>query len=225
MGDAIGQMLPFAIGVTLSPIPIIAVVVMLGTPRAHVNGPAFLAGWFAGLLVLGTVVLVVASSVGAQDDGGPAAWVGWLRLVLGALLVYLAAGKWRGRPRGDDEPEMPAWMSRADSFSAPKAARMGVLLSAANPKNLVLTVGAATAIAQTGIDTVDREVALLVFVVLGTVGPALPVGIYAVMGDRAAPVLEDTKRWMSAHNAAIMAVLGLVIGAKLIGDAISVLAG
>ncbi|MBJ7519905.1 MAG: GAP family protein [Solirubrobacteraceae bacterium] len=223
MGDAIGQMLPFAIGVTLSPIPIIAVVVMLGTPRAHVNGPAFLVGWFAGLLVLGTVVLLVASGAGASDDGGPATWTGWLRLALGAVLVHLAVSKWRGRPRGDAEPEMPGWMSKADGFSAPKAAGMGVLLSAANPKNLVLTVGAAAAIAQTGIDTLDQELALVAFVILGTIGPAVPVGVYFGMGDRAEPILEDLKHWLAAHNAAIMTVLMLVIGAKLIGDAISVL--
>ena len=46
MGQAIGQVLPPAVGVGLSPIPIVAVIVMLVTPRARVNGPAFLgAGW------------------------------------------------------------------------------------------------------------------------------------------------------------------------------------
>jgi hypothetical protein len=36
---------------------------------------------------------------------------------------------------------------------------------------------------------------------------------------RAKRVLDDLKLWMASHNAAIMAVLCLVIGAKLIGDA------
>ena len=44
MGEAIGQSLPLAIGVALSPVPIIAVVLMLTTPRARANGPAFLLG-------------------------------------------------------------------------------------------------------------------------------------------------------------------------------------
>jgi len=35
--------------VALSPVPIIAVVLMLGTPRARVNGPAFVLGWVLGL--------------------------------------------------------------------------------------------------------------------------------------------------------------------------------
>ena len=41
------------------------------------------------------------------------------------------------------------------------------------------------------------------------------------MGTRAPDILQRLKLWMSAHNAAIMAVLCLVIGAKLIGDSIS----
>ena len=45
MGEAIGQVLPMAVGVALSPIPIIAVVLMLVTPRAKVNGPMFIVGW------------------------------------------------------------------------------------------------------------------------------------------------------------------------------------
>jgi hypothetical protein len=42
MGEAIGQLLPFAVGVAVSPMPIVAVVLMLVTPRAWSNGPAFL---------------------------------------------------------------------------------------------------------------------------------------------------------------------------------------
>src|SRR3712207_3245611 len=60
-----------------------------------------------------------------------------------------------------------------------------------------------------------------VFVLLGTLGPGIPVGIYVAMGDRAGRVLEDLKSWLAANNAAIMAVLGVVIGAKLLGDGIS----
>ncbi len=53
MGEAIGQVLPLAIGVALSPVPIIAVVLMLGTPKAASNGPAFVLGWIVGLLACG----------------------------------------------------------------------------------------------------------------------------------------------------------------------------
>jgi threonine/homoserine/homoserine lactone efflux protein len=53
MADVIGQVLSLAVGVSLSPVPIMAVVLMLGTPAGRRNGPAFLAGWVIGLAVVG----------------------------------------------------------------------------------------------------------------------------------------------------------------------------
>jgi len=58
VGRAIGQILSFAVAVAISPVPIIGVVLMLSTPRARSNGPAFLVGWIFGLALLGTVVLL-----------------------------------------------------------------------------------------------------------------------------------------------------------------------
>ena len=59
MGAAIGEMLPLAIGIAISPLPIIAVILMLTTPKARTNGLAFLGGWLLGLAVVGAIVLVV----------------------------------------------------------------------------------------------------------------------------------------------------------------------
>ena len=102
---------------------------------------------------------------------------------------------------------------------------MGVALSAINPKNLILVVGASAAIAQTGIPTGEQAAALAVFVVIATVGTGLPVLIYFAMPERSQRLLDDLKNWMAHNNAAIMAVLCLIIGAKLAGDGISGLAG
>ena len=224
MGEAIGQVLSLGVGVALSPVPIIAVVLMLGTARARANGPAFVLGWVIGLAVVGTIVLLAASGADASESGEPATWVDVLKLVLGCLLVLVAVRQWRGRPREGDEAAFPKWMQTIDTFAPGKALAMGALLSGVNPKNLLLTLGAASAIAQTGIDTGQQAVALAVFVAIGTLGPGLPVAIYFALGPRAKRVLDDLKLWMAAHNAAIMAVLCLVIGTKLIGDAIAGLA-
>jgi threonine/homoserine/homoserine lactone efflux protein len=220
MADAIGQVLPLAVGVALSPIPIIGVVLMLGTPRARANGPAFILGWVIGLAVVGTIVLLVSSGANAEEGGEPADWVSIVKLILGLLLLLVALKQWRGRPQGDDEASLPKWMASIDRFTTGRAAAMGLALAAINPKNLILTVGAATAIAQTGASTADQAVALAVFVLIGTLGPGLPVAIYFALGERSEDILARLKTWMARNNTAIMAVLCLVIGAKLVGDAI-----
>jgi threonine/homoserine/homoserine lactone efflux protein len=222
MADAIGQVLSLAVGVAISPVPIIAVVLMLATPHGRVNGPAFLAGWLLGLSVVGAIVLVASNGAGATDsDAAPATWVSWLKIALGLLLVLVAVKQWRGRPRGGEEAALPKWMQTIDGFTPARAVAMGVALSGINPKNLLLTVGASAAIAQAGASTGADVVALAVFVLIGTLGPAAPVLISWFMGDRSRAILDDLKSWMGTHNAAIMAVLCLVIGAKLAGDGIS----
>lgn len=70
---------------------------------------------------------------------------------------------------------------------------LGVLLSAVNPKNLLLVVAAAAAIAGTGIPADEQAVAFAIFVILGTIGPATPVAIFFAMGERSKPLLDELR--------------------------------
>lgn len=90
MNEAIGQILAFGLAVGLSPIPIVGVTLMLATPRARSNGPAFMVGWILGLAAVGTLVLLIADGADASDQGDPATWVSILVLVLGVALIGLA---------------------------------------------------------------------------------------------------------------------------------------
>jgi len=220
MGEAIGQVLPLAIGVAISPVPIIAVILMLVTPRARANGPAFVVGWVVGLAIVGAVVLAIAHPADATDDEGPATWVSVLKLVLGLALVLVALREWRGRPHEGEEAALPKWMGALDGFGPGKALGAGAVLSGLNPKNLLLSVGAAAAIAGAGVSTGEEIGAYAVFAVIATLGVAAPVVLYFALGERSSRMLDDLKGWMGRNNAVIVAVLCLVIGAKLIGDAI-----
>jgi threonine/homoserine/homoserine lactone efflux protein len=220
VGAAIGGTLPFALGVALSPIPIIAVVLMLTTQRARVNGTVFIAGWLAGLAVAGAIALSIAGPADASSSGAPATWVSWLKVVLGAALLLIAALQFRNRPRKGDRVELPKWMDRVDQIKPLPAAGLGVVMGGLNPKNLLLAVAAAAAIAQTGISGGEQAIAYLVFALVGTLGVGTPVAIYVAMGARSEKPLSELKDWMAQHNAVITAVICVIIGVKLIGDAI-----
>ena len=225
MGQAIGGSLPLAVGIALSPIPIIAVVLMLTSRRARINGPAFVLGWLVGLGVVGAIVLVLAGSGGASKSGAPAMGVSWVKLALGVLLLLVAVRQFRSRPRGDEQPQMPKWMATIDNTTPAAAFGLAAALSGVNPKNLLLAAAGAAAIAQTGIPGGQQAIAYVVFALIGTLGVGIPVGIYFALGARSQKLLAGLKDWMSAHNAVIIAVLCLIIAAKLIGDRISGLAG
>jgi threonine/homoserine/homoserine lactone efflux protein len=223
MGQAIGNLLPSAIGVALSPVPIIAVILMLGTARARSNGVAFAVGWIVGLVLVSVVVVLLAS--GSDDsDSGASTMVNVIKLVVGALFLVMALAQWRKRPRSGTEAPLPKWMQAIDQFTAGKSLGFGAVLSGANPKNLALTGAAAATIAEAGLDGGDTAVAIAVFVVVGSLTVAGPVVYFVVAGDRATGPLNSIKQFMGEHNAVIMMILLVVLGAKLVGDGIGGLA-
>jgi threonine/homoserine/homoserine lactone efflux protein len=220
LNEAIGQVLAPAAAVALSPIPIIAVILMLGSARARVNGSAFAIGWITGLVVVSVVVVLVAGNA-SDPDSDTATGVNWVLAAIGVLFLIMAARQWRKRPKRGEAAVMPAWMATSDSISPVKAGVLGIALSAANPKNLALTLAASAGIAQADLDGVDTAIAIATFVVLGSITVAGAVGFYLVSPRRAERPLAEVKQYMSDHNATIMTIVLLILGAKVLGDAIS----
>lgn len=221
MGAAIGEILGNAVGVAISPVPIIAVILMLFTARASGNSLSFLAGWVIGLSVAGAIVLALGLE---SSGGGESTTSGWIKVVIGVLFLGLGWKQWSGRPIGDEQPTMPGWMQAIDRFSAPKSFGIGFLLSAVNPKNLGLTIAAMTKVGAAGLSTGEEVGTLVVFVVIASSTVATPVVLYMTLGSKADATLTAMKDWLSENNNTVMTVLFVVLGAKLLGDGIAVVA-
>lgn len=221
MGAAIGDILGFAVGVAISPVPIIAVILMLFSAKAKANGVSFVLGWLIGLLLAGGVVLAIGLEA---SEGGPSDASGWIKILIGVLFLFLAWRQWSGRPQGEEEPQMPGWMASIDDFTAAKSFGLAFLLAAVNPKNLGLTVAAAAAISAGGLTGGEEVVVLAVFALLASLTVAVPVVWFLVSGPSAEEQLNVMKDWLLANNNTVMAVLFVVLGAKLLGDGISIIA-
>jgi threonine/homoserine/homoserine lactone efflux protein len=219
--QAIGDVLPLAIAAAISPFPIIGVVLMLVTPRARLNSLMFVLGWLTGLAVVGAIGLTILGAAGAGKDGKPSAGASLFEIVVGAVLLAFAARQWHKRPAPGEEPELPKWMSAVEHFSPGQAATTGLALSGVNPKNLILTLAAATSIAATNLPGIDQVIAFAIYGLIATLGVAAPVLVYFTMGERAPVILDDLKNWLGRNNAAIMAVIFAVIGAKVLGQGIA----
>ncbi|MFJ2776283.1 GAP family protein [Kitasatospora sp. NPDC087315] len=224
MGKVLGDVLGLAAGVAISPLPIIAVILVLVTPRGRLNGPLFTIGWIVGLSAVGAVMLAIGGSGGASTGHQqPAAWVGGLKTGLGLLLVLFGVRQWRRRPTAATEAQLPKWMAAIDRFTPIKITGLGLALSAANVKNASLTIAAASSISAAGLPVGQQVASLAVFVVIGSLGLLAPLAVLLFAGERAASVLSSWKDWTARHNAAVMAALFFVLGAKLLGDGISIL--
>ena len=220
MGQGISEILTFAIGVAISPVPIIAVILMLFSSRARVSGPMFLLGWVLALAVVSGVAYVIAGAGSPSTSTAAAEGVSWVQIVFGVLFLLLAGRSWRNRPAPGAEPQMPKWMAGIDGFAPGKALGFGVLLAGVNPKNLLLAAGAGSALAVTGPSTTQAVVSLVVFVVIGSLTIAGPVVFYLLGGERAKTQLDSVKGWLAVHNDAVMMVLFLVLGGNLIAKGI-----
>ncbi len=220
MGQAISEVLTYGVGVAISVAPIIAVILMLFSERARVNGPCFLLGWVIALAAVSIIAYVVANQSNAASNSTTSDAISWGHIVLGVLLLLVAARNWRNRPAPGTEPPMPKWMAGMDSLAPGRAFGLGLLLDGANPKNLILTIAAATGLAQLGPSTSEAVVSLIVFVVVGSLTIAGPVVYYLLGGEHAKGVLDQLKDWLRLHNVAVMAVVFLVLGVDLIAKGI-----
>ena len=147
----------------------------------------------------------------------------WSMPVLGVALLAAALKTWRGRPEPGQEAPPLGGSARGHDFTIARAGcRRPCAFRGSIPKN----VGADEVAAAAGIDTfglpTDQQVAvLLAFVVLASIGVLTPLTVSLALGDGSRALLDNMKGWMARNNAVIMTVLFVLIGAKLIGDAIS----
>jgi threonine/homoserine/homoserine lactone efflux protein len=221
MGSVIGEILPLAVGIAISPIPIIAVILMLLSPRAKGASVGFMIGWVAGIVVAIVVFTLLSSVIPQRSSGGSSAG-GVIKIIFGVLLLFLAFRQWRGRPAKDEQATMPKWMSAIDSMTAAKALGLGFLLAAVNPKNLLMAASAGLIVGGAGLGF-GRGLALviIIFVLLAACTVVIPVIGYLMASAQLAGPLDRLRGWLVENNSTIMAVLLLVIGVAVIGKGIA----
>ena len=114
-----------------------------------------------------------------------------------------------------------AWVRSIQSATPAGALRLGLVLSAANPKIVLLAAPAGLAIGAEAPSAGAATGAALLFTAVAAASVAVPVAMYAVAGERIVPALRAAGTWLETNNQSIMAVvitiIGLVVLVKGIG--------
>jgi threonine/homoserine/homoserine lactone efflux protein len=209
--------LPLALGIALSPFPIIPAILLLLTPRAAANAWSFLAAWVVGILAATTVFTLLTDVIEKQETSP--VWVSWVRVVGGVALVVYGLLQWRSR---NDNSDLPGWMASIERATPTSALRVGLLLSAANPKVVLIAAAGGLAIGAGSTSAWAEVATVLAFTAIAASTVAIPVVLYTLLGDRVLRPLTRAKDWLTTHNSAVMGlvlvVLGLLLLSKGVGD-------
>jgi hypothetical protein len=225
MGKVVGDTLPYAEGVAISPMPIIVLILILFTLRARSNGLAFLVGWMVSLAIAGGMVLLVVRAGGLSVGGGTGLLGPGVKLLLGLLFFVLAFLQFRKRPKPGQPPDLPKWAASIDSFTPLMALGLAVLMGGLSPKNLSLTAAASLTIADADMKLTQYAISLGLFILLASLTVAGPVLYYLLSRDKAVETLKYWRDWLTANSATVMFILFLVFGMLLLGKGISGLSG
>jgi threonine/homoserine/homoserine lactone efflux protein len=206
--------LPLALGIALSPFAILPAILVLLGPRGRAAGYAFAGAWWLGTAV---VAIAVGSLAFAAPGDDKPTWAAILRIVVGAGLLVLAGRKWKGRATATS----PAWLDSLGEATPASAAKLGLLLTVANPKVLMLAGAGGASIGATAPTFAAELAATALFALVASSTVLAPVVAATVGGRRATPVLESLRRWLDAHTATLLAVVTAVIGALVLYSGIS----
>lgn len=147
--------------------------------------------------------------------------IGLIALVLGALLLLLAVKQWRNRPAKGEQAALPKWMAAIDTMTPAKALVLGFVLAAVNPKNLLMAASAGLVVGGASLSLGQTIAVIAVFTVIAASTVLGPVIAYLAASAKMAEPLERLREWLVDNNAAIMAVLLLVIGVSVVGKGIA----
>ncbi|AXH35708.1 GAP family protein [Humibacter sp. BT305] len=222
MAGIIGHVLPIALGIAFSTVPIVVMILILLSPRGRIASLTYLIGAAIGLIALTTVLTLLASLLPAPHLSGSSPWIAAVEIVAGLGLLAIAAVRLvrARRHRGEPPRSTPAWMRRVSSVGPVPAFGVGLVLML-RPKNLLLTVAAGVAIGPVARDPLDAIVGIAVYVVLGLSTLAAPIIVaYANPGRTRVP-LERAHAWLEANSALVSTIVLLVVGVVILGSGLT----
>ena len=220
MRTVIGEILPLAIVVTVSPINIVAAILLLFSKRPILDALCYLVGFVVGVAAVLAVSTAIVGAADLSTDPQRSRGASGLLLALGLFLLVAAVHKFRSRPSPGETAPMPKWMDGIAGFGPVKSRGTGVTIGAVNPKNIAGGVASAVIITSAGLSTGQTVVTVLIYTVIASLGVATPIVAMLVLGDRGEEVVTGWEAWLNRNNAAMMAVLYLIFGAILVGKGI-----
>ena len=211
----VARIAALALGVALSPLPIVAVLIILLTKRARVGSLVFSAAWIAGNATAIVLAVAFAGSIDSPMQGFDLPSEGFATLLLGIGLFVTAWLSRRRRWHAEDPQAAPGWVDAVDNLSPMGGAVVAFSNALTSPKNLALAIAAGLAIRNATRVPAEIAASELLYIVIASVTIVTPVVVYLVAGKRAEPILARWKRRITSRAAVVMEIGLFVFGLGL----------
>ena len=203
------------LAVALDPLPLTAFLVVLPSRRGVRKGAAFVFGWLVSLAIVVTITVLATGNNPPKPSTAPSLAALVVKIVLGAVLVWIAVRhiRARGRPKPPKKP--PKWQEHVDSMSP----WFALGLAPALQPWVLIGAGAATVV-QAKLSSWESFLALFLYCVLAS-SSYLAMELYAVFRPaQSQALLNRARTWIDTHTDQVIIVGSLIIGFWLIGDSL-----
>ena len=201
--------------ITLSPLTLVAFILLLAAKGGIWKGLGFILGWMACLVAVIAAVILATGGDPPRQHTAPSTAVLVVKALLGVLLIWIGIRRRRRRGLPRKPPTWTGWLDRMSPWAA---VGFGAFMQ---PWSLV-AIGAATVV-QAKLSTVGDWLALVVFCLLAT-SSFLVMELYAVLSPEAAAArLGRIRTWIDGHMDQAIILVSLGLGGLLLVDSIFLL--
>jgi len=203
------------LAVALDPLPLTAFLVVLPSRRGVRKGAAYVFGWLVSLAVVVTITVLATGNNPPKPSTAPSLAALAVKIVLGAVLVWIAVRhiRARGRPKPPKKP--PKWQEHVDSMSP----WFALGLAPALQPWVLIGAGAATVV-EAKLSSWESFLALFLYCVLAS-SSYLAMEIYAgFRPGQSQAFLARFRTWMDTRTDQVIIVGSLVLGFWLIANSI-----
>jgi len=205
------HIVPIAIAVAFSTMPILAAIVILLSPYGSRSAIPFLIGWVGGMFAL--ALLMTALSQFLPESRLPRRTdrtIGWLEIAVGAALILV--GVWTLlRSRKRSQHTIPKWMNSIEKLGPWSSFGFGILLNI-RPKGLLLATAAGLALRADADSAAEVALVLGIYTLIGASTVAIPVLASVVARKEVQPRLVSAREWLLGHGEVLTSIILLFVG-------------
>lgn len=218
--DAIGHIIPIAVAVAISSVPIMATILILLSPSSRRAALPFLIGWVVGIaLVVSAFTLLAQAVPTARSHRQPDTAIAVLETLVGVAVVALSVVAFR-HARRHPEPAVPDPLKTPRSLGPWEALGLAFVLNL-RPKGLLLAIAAGLSIRADSTSPTNAVVAIVIYTVIGASTVVFPIVATLVAPKRTEPKLVSAHAWLTQNGGTVTSLILFFIGVVIIGMGVS----